>query len=258
MMGAFKFGVLMNSFLHIRTFSIDVTLQFRPIMTFSVDSKLIAYSDKNSLEVQNITNDRHLQIRVKDDDDNYDNANGLSLDYISRITFSSNSTLIATHSKLFDCIEVWDATSGQCLHYLNTRLHFRDISFDDTCSYLETDLGTACLPAVSDGRKKQKVPEIKGYNISEDSKWITRDSEKVIWLPVDYQPVTGGFAVSGSKICISCASNEVVILNLDPAGPFGPQNLEVRASLKRRHSGNSPDEAAKRPMGGPSMKNQPT
>jgi len=97
------------------------------------------------------------------------------------------------------------------------------------------------------------VPEFKGYSISEYSKWITWNSEKFIWLPVDYQLLRGGFTISGSKICIVCASDEVVILNLYPAGPFGPQNLEIRASLKRRRSGNSPDEAAKRPRGGLSM-----
>ena len=238
-----------ESFLHIQTFCIDVTLHSWPVMAFSVDSRFAAYSNKNFLEVQDIKNGGRQQIRVKDDDDNYDkNTNGLSRDYISRIIFSPDSTMIATHSRPFDCIEIWDITSGQCLHHLSTPLRFGDISFDSTCSYLETDLGTICLPAVSEGRNRHKVPEFKGYSISEDYKWITWNSEKVLWLPVDYQPVTGGFAVSGSKICIGTASNGVVILNMDPTGPFGPQSLEVRASLKRRRDGNSPDEAAKRPM----------
>ncbi|OQE31408.1 hypothetical protein PENSTE_c001G08477 [Penicillium steckii] len=238
-----------ESFLHIQTFCIDVTLHSWPVMAFSGDSRFAAYSNKNFLEVQDIKNGGRQQIRVKDDDDNYDkNTNGLSRDYISRIIFSPDSTMIATHSRPFDCIEIWDITSGQCLHHLSTPLRFGDISFDSTCSYLETDLGTICLPAVSEGRNRHKVPEFKGYSISEDYKWITWNSEKVLWLPVDYQPVTGGFAVSGSKICIGTASNGVVILNMDPTGPFGPQSLEVRASLKRRRDGNSPDEAAKRPM----------
>jgi len=106
-------------FQHIQKFPIDVTLRFHPIMTFSVDSRLTAYSDKNSLEIRDIGNGQHQQIRVKDDDENddkNDNANGLSLDYISRIIFSSDLTMIATHSKAFDCIEVWDVTIGQCPH----------------------------------------------------------------------------------------------------------------------------------------------
>ena len=73
-------------------------------MTFSIDSRFPAYSNKNSLEIRDIEDGGRQQIRVEDDDDeeedhdHYDHYDW-NRDYISRIIFSPDSTMIATHSK---------------------------------------------------------------------------------------------------------------------------------------------------------------
>lgn len=58
----------------------------------------------------------------------------------------------------------------------------------------------------------------QGYGISRDKRYITWNSECVLWLPPEYRPAQHSAPIiSESKLCISCASERVLIFAFDSA-----------------------------------------
>ncbi|KAK4182228.1 hypothetical protein QBC35DRAFT_510365, partial [Podospora australis] len=53
-------------------------------------------------------------------------------------------------------------------------------------------------------------PHYQGYGIGLGNRWITKDSENWLWLPLEYQPSCS--AVAASTVAIGCSSGRVLTI----------------------------------------------
>ena len=111
---------------------------------------------------------------------------------VMSVAFSHDSARLASAS--YDkTVKIWDASSGECLQTLIIGQALFRISFDITDSYLQTNIGTIKISALSGPRpllshSEPQSPQYQGLALSADGVWITYNSENLIWLPLDYRP----------------------------------------------------------------------
>ena len=137
------------------------------------------------------------------------------------VAFSRDSTRLASVSWAplsHDTVIIWDVGSGARLQTLNIGKNVGIISFDTTSSCLLTDIGIIAIdtPSVLDtttqGLGEYNGPQYQGVGLSSDRKWITCNSERLVWLPSEYRPSCS--AVSGMKIVIGTGVGNVWVYNL--------------------------------------------
>src|SRR3954466_8786434 len=80
--------------------------------------------------------------------------------------------------------------------------------------YLRTDIGAIVLDVSSgsstaSSKTVYQKPRRQGHGVSSDGKWITCNSENLLWLPPEYRPLRS--AVTASTVAIGCASGRVLI-----------------------------------------------
>ncbi|KAF1965172.1 hypothetical protein BU23DRAFT_436600, partial [Bimuria novae-zelandiae CBS 107.79] len=131
---------------------------------------------------------------------------------VESAAFSHDSAQLASAS--WDkTVKIWDAHSGECLSTLEVGRVLHDISFDATGSSLNTTGGTISISATqlapTPATTDPQTLEYKGLALSSDTIWITRDSENLIWLPLEYRPT--GSAVLGKMIGIGTGTGRVWI-----------------------------------------------
>ncbi|KAJ5379598.1 Vegetative incompatibility protein HET-E-1 [Penicillium cosmopolitanum] len=154
---------------------------------------------------------------------------------VNSAVFSHDSSRVASGSR-DKTIKIWDAHTGTCLQTLNVGSGVNILSFGTTNSSLHTDLGIVALrdsltPTTStptevaalelqSPSKSQPLqkPAYQGYGISSDGFWITRRSQKWLWLPPTYRPACSAVGRSGLTVVLGCQSGRVLIFRFAPKG----------------------------------------
>jgi len=136
---------------------------------------------------------------------------------VQSVAFSGDGCTLASASD-DHTVKLWDTATGQCRQTLHVGKALYTLSFDPTGSCIHTDIGTISLDplsSLSSFRSSSIIsptsqePYYDGYGISADNTWIMWNSERLLWLPPEYRPMTS--AVTGSAIALGCQSGRVLI-----------------------------------------------
>jgi WD40 repeat protein len=116
-------------------------------------------------------------------------------------------------------IKVWDATTGTCMQTLKVGKTIFYLAFDRTGLRLNTEIGTIdlnqglspdLLPITTSDTLSLNLPPPQGYSLQSDTRWITWDGEKVLWLPSEYRPAWS--VVEGLTVAMSYKTGRVLAL----------------------------------------------
>ncbi|KAJ4286511.1 hypothetical protein N0V90_013211 [Kalmusia sp. IMI 367209] len=173
--------------------------------TFSHDSKRIASgSDDGMVKIWNTSSGEHLQT-----------LEGHSA-FIRSVAFSHDSTRIASAST-DRRVKIWDASSGECLQTVEVGRLISNISFDSTGFYLHTNTGAVAIDDLSRPNRTtalmKPLPQHQYTGLSSDNAWVTYNSKKMLWLPLEYRPSSS--VISGKKIAIGVTSRRIWIHTFD-------------------------------------------
>lgn len=144
--------------------------------------------------------------------------------------FSHDSALLAscwTHEDdeghpLGKSIRIWRVATGECTHSIPTRSKTKLLAFRPDDAYLQTNHGPIVLGSADSTCKAIEaagnVPLDRptDFGLSEDEGWITRDGEKLVWLPAEFRP--GEWAVSGSTIVIGTWAGRIATMAFSESG----------------------------------------
>lgn len=138
---------------------------------------------------------------------------------VSAVAFSHYPGRVASTSE-DQTAKVWDITSGRCLKTFNIGRILRRISFSTCGLYIHTDIGTIDISAVSDpasfpAHAEVQTPRYRGLGLSADCRWITYNSDKLVWIPADYRSSCS--VVSGTSIGVGCMDGRVWICEASAA-----------------------------------------
>jgi hypothetical protein len=109
---------------------------------------------------------------------------------------------------------IWDASSGRCVQTLETGRALYDISLDANSRVLRTEIGPLHFNVLSGSELAAVTPgAVKAHDqalgLSDDNRWITVASEKVVWLPSEYR--LSYSVVSGQVMGVCVGSGRVWI-----------------------------------------------
>ena len=180
---------------------------------YSGSVRSVAFS-YNSARLASASSDRTVKIWDVSSGEYLQTLEGHS-DSVNSVAFSYDSALLASASG-DSTVKIWDASSGECLQTLEVGRTLFRISFDISNSYLYTEIGT--IDILSGSRtlltnSEPHNPQYQGLALSTDYKWITYDSENLVWLPLKYRPSCS--AVSGKTISIGVGSGRVWICKVE-------------------------------------------
>ena len=175
----------------------------------------VAFSH-NSARLASASYDKTIKIWDASSGDCLQTLEGHS-DYVGSVAFSHDSARLASASD-DKTVKIWDASSGDCLRTLIIGQALFRISFDITDSYLQTDIGTIEISALSGPRPllshlEPQSPQYQGLALSADGVWITYNSENLIWLPLEYRPLCS--MVSEKMISIGVRTGRVWICKVE-------------------------------------------
>ncbi|PTB40405.1 hypothetical protein M441DRAFT_59154 [Trichoderma asperellum CBS 433.97] len=108
-------------------------------------------------------------------------------DIVESVAFSADSRYLASGS-YDDTIKIWDVTTGKERQTLKVATAIHTISFDNTASYLYTEIGPIKLDIEHQTRAQSTIANHVSYGLSTDKCWITWNGYNILWLPPEYQP----------------------------------------------------------------------
>ncbi|POR35859.1 Vegetative incompatibility protein HET-E-1, partial [Tolypocladium paradoxum] len=137
------------------------------------------------------------------------------------VVFSWDGSLVA--SSAAEAVTVWEARSLICLQTFHVGTALHSMSFDSANSLLFSHIGTIVVPPISSHSSTGAPARLlrRGFTLSEDKMWITRDGENLLWLPSEYRPDAYSryapvrMAVKGAHIVIGCESGRVLTFSFD-------------------------------------------
>jgi WD40 repeat protein len=127
------------------------------------------------------------------------------------VAFSHDSARLASVS-YDNTVKLWDLSSGRCLQTLDTDI-LRNISLDSTISFNSTGLclyspiGTLNISVSAGSNMLLTIPEPRFQGIGLESGWIMYNSEKLVWIPPEYQ--SRCLARSGKTISVGTGYGKV-------------------------------------------------
>lgn len=132
-------------------------------------------------------------------------------DEVFAVAFSRDSRRVASASD-DNTIKIWDARNGTCLQTFMIGRVLRRVSFSTCGLYLRTDIGTIDISAVTDQTSfsvhaEVQTPQYRGLGLSADCRWITYNSENLVWIPAEYRSFCS--AVSETSIGVGCEDGRV-------------------------------------------------
>jgi len=132
---------------------------------------------------------------------------------VQAVAFSPNGKQLASGS--FDkTVRVWDTATGATLQILKVGVQIRTLSFSSDGSYIVTNrgrLGTTSLhpSTVLSSPSLPLQPVSTPYRVFVRDEWISRESDRMLWLPPDYR--SSYSAVRESVVCLGHLSGRVSI-----------------------------------------------
>lgn len=135
------------------------------------------------------------------------------------LIFSFDLEFIATLST-DEIVRVWNVSNGECIQTT------RAINGISQCFLDNLDLrlfdgtvrsSSVCRHGLNE-RSFLTLPHVPESGIGIRGECITWNSECLLWLPPDYRPAgSSSTIISGSSVCICCASGRVLIFTFDSA-----------------------------------------
>ncbi|KAJ5184803.1 hypothetical protein N7472_009643, partial [Penicillium cf. griseofulvum] len=137
---------------------------------------------------------------------------------VSSIGWSTGGDRLASVSD-DKTVRIWDSATGQCKRTLLIDSP-GFVQFDKlNHNRLHTTIGT--LDIASDGfgtsasNSSTSLPEIRGFGLNSDFSWVTHNGVNLLWLPVEYRPVSAPlFAIFATTVAICCPSSRILFLSL--------------------------------------------
>jgi WD40 repeat protein len=127
-------------------------------------------------------------------------------DPVSAIAFSSNGRRVASASD-GNTVQLWDAEMGALQQTLKIGSSLEQLSFNPNDVYLDTDLGSITMNQLSS--PSIQMPRWSEYSLGADLSWINWNSTNVLWLPLEYRPVSS--MVRNQTLAIGCDSGRVLL-----------------------------------------------
>jgi WD40 repeat protein len=144
------------------------------------------------------------------------------------IAYSSDGKLLA-HATSTGEISLWQIAAENCLLKLKTEWQMEQLSFSPDNRSLMTDHGRLipdCWPSnigsQNDGVQNnddQNEPSnapfaIQGYGIGFHGTWLTKDGERIVWLPPEHRPSSNAL-VTDSVVVIRNSSDQLLMFGFD-------------------------------------------
>lgn len=142
-----------------------------------------------------------------------------SKEHPTSVVFSLDGSLIASSSA--ETVTIWGARNLSCLQTFRVGTALHSMTFDSANSLLFSHIGTIVVPPSNSSAGSPARLLRRGFSLSEDKMWITRDGENLLWLPSEFRPCSKNehspvpMAVKGTHVVIGCESGRVLMFSFD-------------------------------------------
>ncbi|KAK4458987.1 hypothetical protein QBC42DRAFT_232749 [Cladorrhinum samala] len=122
--------------------------------------------------------------------------------WVMSVVFSPDGRQVASGSDN-GTVKVWDTASGSCVRTLQ--------GYGDSVTSVVFLLDKAHLNNTTERPDQLDSPKRCLYGIAQDNCWVTCNSQKVLWLPPGYRPITT--AIQNGVIAFSYQTGRVLIIS---------------------------------------------
>ena len=145
-------------------------------VAFSPDSKLLASgSHDNTIKLWDVATGALQQILEGHSHSVY------------TVAFSPDSKLLASGSH--ETVKLWDMATGALNQTLEVDSAVTRLSFSRYGPYLETERGLLRIQTTHANNSRLQQQPQPDFNIFVEERWVTRGTEKLLWLPFEYRAV---------------------------------------------------------------------